>query len=134
MFWSSSEVQEMGGALMDYMPPAEVARLIREKVVMATSTLECTVPGEVVKKAGTPMFNFIAYGEEANFVQPPRPQDPKVAWEQQWAAKVRFKSTASLLMGEGGEGRPQRAREERPGQQQAPAARRTGAGPRSPIR
>jgi hypothetical protein len=117
VLWSSSEVQEMGGGLMDYIPPAEVARLIREKVVMPTSTLECTVPGEVVKKAGTPMFNFIAYGEEANFVQPPRPQDPKVAWEQKWTAKVRFKSTASLLMGEGGEGRPQRAREERPQQQ-----------------
>ena len=114
VMWSSSEVQEMGGGLMDYIPPAEVARLIREKVVMPTSTLECTVPGEVVKKAGTPMFNFIAYGEEANFVQPPRPQDPKVAWEQKWTAKARFKSTASLLIGEGGEGRPQRARQERP--------------------
>lgn len=100
VFWSSSELQEMGGALMDYLPPAEVARLIREKVVMAPGTVECTVPGEVVKKAGTPFFNFIAYGEEANFVQPPRPQDPKVAWEQRWAAKVRFKSTASLLLGE----------------------------------
>lgn len=100
VFWSSSEVQEMGSALMDYLPPAEVARLIREKVVMEQKTVECTVPGEVVKKAGTPIFNFIAYGEEANFVQPPRPQDPKVAWQQRWAAKVRFKSTASLLLGE----------------------------------
>lgn len=100
VFWSSSEVQEMGSALMDYLPPAEVARLIREKVVMEPKTVECTVPGEVVKKAGTPFLNFIAYGEEANFVQPPRPQDPKVAWEQRWAAKVRFKSTASLLLGE----------------------------------
>jgi hypothetical protein len=85
---------------MDYLPPAEVARLIREKVVMEPKTVECTVPGEVVQKAGTPFFNFIAYGEEANFVQPPRPQDPKVAWEQRWAAKVRFKSTASLMLGE----------------------------------
>lgn len=100
VFWSSSEVQEMGSALMDYLPPAEVARLIREKVVMEQKSVECTVPGEVVKKAGTPIFNFIAYGEEANFVQPPRPQDPKVAWQQRWAAKVRFKSTASLLLGE----------------------------------
>jgi len=100
VFWSSSEAQEMGSALMDYLPPAEVARLIREKVVMEPQAVECTVPGEVVQKAGTPFVNFIAYGEEANFVQPPRPQDPKVAWEQRWAAKVRFKSTASLLLGE----------------------------------
>ena len=103
VFWSSSELQEMGGALMDYLPPAEVARLIREKVVMEPRTLECTVPGEVVKKAGTPMFNFIAYGEEANFAQPPRPADPKIAWEPLWAVKVRFKSTALLLLGEHGE-------------------------------
>jgi hypothetical protein len=102
VFWSSSELQEMGSALMDYLPPAEVARLVREKVVMEPKTVECTVPGEVVKKAGTPFLNFIAYGEEANFVQPPRPQDPKVAWEPRWAAKVRFKSTGSLLLGEQG--------------------------------
>jgi hypothetical protein len=101
VFWSSSEVQEMGSALMDYLPPAEVARLVREKVVMPAATLECAVPGEVVQKAGTPMFNFIAYGDEANFAQPPRPQDPRVPWEPKWAAKVRFKSTASLLLGEG---------------------------------
>jgi hypothetical protein len=101
VFWSSSEVQEMGSALMDYLPPAEVARLVREKVVLEPTTVECTVPGEVVRKAGAPFLNFIAYGEEANFVQPPRPKDPKVAWEQVWTAKVRFKSTASLLLGEG---------------------------------
>jgi hypothetical protein len=114
VFWSSSEVQEMGGALMDYLPPAEVARLVREKVVLPPHTLACAVPGEVLKKAGTPMLNFIAYGDEANFAQPPRPQDPKVAWEPKWAAKVRFKSTASLLMGEQAERQETR-------QQRAPA-------------
>ncbi len=36
--WSSSEVQEMGQVLMDYLPPAEVERLIREKVVMPPQT------------------------------------------------------------------------------------------------
>lgn len=106
IFWSSSDVQESGGMLMDYVPPAEVARLIREKVVMPPQTTECTVPAEVVKKSGTPFLNFIAYGPEANFAQPPRPQDP------QWAVKVRFKSTASTLLGDAGEsrgGRSQRA-------------------------
>ena len=101
VMWSSSEVQEMGGMLMDYVPPAEVARLIREKVILPPATVECIVPGEVVKKAGSPFLNFIAYGPEANFVQPPRPADPKVPWEQQWIAKARFKSTGGLMMGEG---------------------------------
>ena len=105
VFWSSSEVQEMGGTLMDWLPPAEVARLIREKVVLPPSSTECTVPGEVVRKAGTPMVNFIAYGEEANFVHPPRPANPKLAWEQQWTVKVRFKATGGLLLGDAGEPR-----------------------------
>jgi hypothetical protein len=113
VMWSSSEVQEMGGALMGYVPPSEVARLIREKVVLAPSVTDCTVPGEVVKRAGgSPFLNFIAYGPEANFVHPPRPADPRQPWEQIWAVKVRFKSTASTLLGEaGGAGgrRPARA-------------------------
>ncbi len=131
VFWSSSEVQEMGGALMDYLPPAEVARLAREKVLLPPQAVECTVPGEVVKKAGTPMLSFIAYGEEANFAQPPRPQDPKVAWEPRWAAKVRFKSTASLLLGEEAS-RPQDARQER--RQEAPAPQAKPAATPDPLK
>jgi len=108
VFWSSSEVQEMGSALMDYLPPAEVARLIREDVVMDARIVECTVPPEVAKKAGTPMFSFIAYGEEANFAYPPRPRDPRTPWEPFWTAKVRFKSTASLMLGENRSGQESR--------------------------
>ena len=101
IMWSSSEVQEMGGALLDYVPPAEVARLIREKVVMPPQTTDCTVPGQVVKELGTGFLRFVAYGDELNLVQPPRPQDPKQPWEQIWAVKVRLKSTAGLLLAEG---------------------------------
>ncbi len=121
VMWSSSELQEMGGALMNYVPPAEVARLVREKIVLAPSITDCTVPAEVVKRAGgSPFFNFIAYGPEANFAQPPRPTDPKQAWEPLWTVKVRFKSTASTLLGEssGGGRRPARTQ----GPSQAPAS------------
>ncbi len=118
VFWSSSEVQEMGSALMDYLPPSEVARLIRERVVMEPRTVECTVPREVAAKAGTPMFSFIAYGEEANFAHPPRPRDPRAPWAPFWTAKVRFKSTASIVLGESaGQGR-RRARQESQQQEQ----------------
>jgi hypothetical protein len=120
--WSSSESQEMGGMLMNYIAPTEVARLIREKVVLAPSVTECTVPAEVVKQAGgTPFLNFIAYGPEANFAQPPRPQDPKQAWEPLWAVKVRFKSTASTLLGDASEGGGRR-----PARTQAPAGGEAG--------
>jgi hypothetical protein len=117
VFWSSSEVQEMGSMLMSYVPPGEVARLIREKVVLAPSVTECTVPAEVLKRAGgAMMLHFIAYGPEANFAHPPRPQDPKQPWEPLWAVKARFKSTASTLLGEesaASERRAGRPREER---------------------
>ena len=124
VMWSSSEVQEMGQALMDYIPPPEVERLIREKIVMSTQTTECTVPAGIFKGDGS-MFNFIAYGDELNLVHPPRPKDPKQAWEQVWAVKLRLKSTAmATLADEEGGGRRARpgTRERNPS-----AARQRGA-------
>ncbi len=106
--WSSSEVQEMGQALMDYIPPAEVERLIREKVVMPSQTTDCTVPAGIFKSEAS-MLNFIAYGNELNLVHPPRPADPKVSWEQEWAVKLRLKSTAMTMLSES-EGGGRRAR------------------------
>ena len=97
--WSSSEVQEMGQGLMDYIPPAEVARLIREKVVMPPQTTECAVPAGIFKSDAS-MLNFIAYGNELNLVHPPRPKDPKQTWEQEWAVKLRLKSTAMTMLAE----------------------------------
>lgn len=99
VMWSSSEVQVMGQALMDYIAPAEVERLIREKIVMPRQTTDCTVPAGIFKGEGS-MFNFIAYGDELNLVHPPRPKDPKQVWEQVWAVKVRLKSTAMTLLAE----------------------------------
>ncbi|MGZ8202887.1 MAG: hypothetical protein ACXWUB_06525 [Burkholderiales bacterium] len=108
VMWSSSEVQEMGHALMDYLPPAEVQRLVRDKVVMAQQTTECTVPAGFFKNEGA-MFNFIAYGEELNVVHPPRPKDPRQVWEQQYAVKLRLKSTGMTMLSEGGMGGRARA-------------------------
>jgi hypothetical protein len=102
VFWSSSNSREFGELLMTWLPPAEVARLVREKVVLAPSVTECTVPSQFVAAAPSAFLRFIAYGEEANFAHPPRPQDPKTAWNPEWAVKVRLKSTASALLGEEG--------------------------------
>ena len=101
VMWSSSEIAETGGALFGYVPPNEVARLIREKVVMPPQTTECTVPGRVVKEMGAPFLRFIAYGDELNLVHPPRPADPAQPWEQIWAVKVRRMSTAGMILAEG---------------------------------
>jgi hypothetical protein len=117
VFWSSSEAQEMGGMLMDYLPPAEVARLVREKVVLAPQVTECAVPAEVIKAAPAAILNFIAYGDELNVVHPPRPHDATRTWEQVYAVKVRLKSTGTLMLAEGGmaEGRGSRRAAEQPG-------------------
>lgn len=124
--WSSSEVQEMGQALLDYIAPAEVERLIREKVVMPPQTTECAVPSGMFKGEGA-MLNFIAYGNELNLIHPPRPADPKVTWEQEWAVKLRLKSTAMTMLAEreGGGRRGRGASRERPAEQAAqPPSRR----------
>jgi hypothetical protein len=125
--WSSSEVQEMGQQLMDYIPPAEVERLIREKVVMPPQITECTVPAGIFKSDAS-MLRFIAYGNELNLVHPPRPTDPKVTWEQEWALKLRLKSTAMTMLAEreGGARRPRsssRERERAPDQAAQPQPR-----------
>ncbi len=136
VMWSSSEVQEMGGALMGFVPPAEVARLIREKVVMPPQTTECTVPGQVVKELGHGFLRFVAYGDELNLVHPPRPQDTKQPWEPVWAVKVRLKSTSGLMLAEGmggmsGEagGRAQR----RPARQSETSSQTQQQGSESPV-
>lgn len=119
VFWSSSEVQEMGGSLLDYVPPSEAARLIRERVVMSPQTTECTVPAEVAK-GGTGMVQFIAYGPEANFAHPPRPADPRAVWAPEWAVKVRYKSTGMAMLGAQERGGA-RGRQTTRGQPDAPA-------------
>jgi len=100
VMWSSSEVQVMGQVLMDYLAPAEVARLIRDRVVLAPQTNECQVPAGIFRGDGS-MFNFIAYGDELNLVQPGPPRDPRQVWEQTWAMKLRLKSTAMALLSDG---------------------------------
>ena len=138
IFWSSSEVQTWGWELMDWIAPGEVTRLIREKVVLSPQTTECTVPAEIVKKSGTPMAMFTAYGPEANFGFPARPKDPE------WYAKVRFKSTASVILGdaEGGSrgrgrqraGQPsQQSNDQSAGQQQQQQQQQQPAAPASPV-
>lgn len=137
VFWTSSEVQEMGGSLFDYLSNAEVARLVREKVVMSPQTTECAVPAEAAKDmGGMPMLRFVAYGEELNFVHPPRPQDPRQPWLQEWAVKVRNRSVLMAPLAEGMGGMMDaRQRPSRPGRAEpptAPAAGDTAAGTAPP--
>jgi hypothetical protein len=56
------------------------------------------VPAGVFPGEGA-MLRMVAYGNELNLVHPPRPTDPRVPWEPQWAAKVRVKSMTMAMLG-----------------------------------
>ena len=99
VMWNSSELQDMGGGLMSYLSPGTVHKYIKEKVVLPPDVTSCTIPKGIFKTAEGAVLNFIAYGNEANFAQPPKPSDPKAPWNPIWTAKVRVKSTGMLPLG-----------------------------------
>ena len=99
VLWTSSAAQASAFAGMDYLPPAEAARLVAAKTLLAPQTTSCTVPKEVVDAAPHAIVQLVAYGPEANFVHPARPADPKVAWNKEWQVKVRYRSATGGMLG-----------------------------------
>lgn len=105
IWWTSSARQEFGGALTDWIAPATVSRLIGEKVVMPPTQTQCQIPAEVKRAGGKfMMLSMYAYGPEANFAFPPRPANPKIAWNPEWTARVRYRSTTTKMVGMPGMG------------------------------
>jgi hypothetical protein len=99
VWWSSSSAREFGGGLWDWLPPETVRNLVNQKVVMPPTQTSCTVPAEV--KAAAPdmmMGTLYAYGPQADFVYPPRPANPATPWNQEWTARVRYRSHTMLMM------------------------------------
>jgi hypothetical protein len=99
VMWSSSATPAFMGAVMDYLPPAEVRRLIAARAVLPPRTSECIIPSEVMQHGGVGMLSMIAYGDEVNFADPPRPANPKAPWNLKWTVKVRYKSTTGAMIG-----------------------------------
>ncbi|MFT3953335.1 MAG: hypothetical protein QM722_02680 [Piscinibacter sp.] len=98
VIWTSSELPDTGFGLLDYQPNASIDRWVKEKVLLPAGATGCTVPKGVLPAEGG-MLRAIAYGSELNLAHPPRPADPKAPWEPVWAAKLRVKSVASLMLG-----------------------------------
>jgi hypothetical protein len=97
VFWTSSEEPETGQGLVDYQTNPAVDRWLKEKVLLAPSTTRCAVPKGIFGEGA--MLRMIAYGTELNLAHPPRPTDPKIPWEPDWAVKVRVKSVANAMLG-----------------------------------
>jgi hypothetical protein len=111
VWWASSKQQAFGGPLWDWISPAGVRKLIAAGTVMPPEQRDCTVPAEVIKASGEGlMISLQAYGPQADFAYPPRPADTRKAWNPEWIARVRFRSSTMLIpgmegMGMGGMGR-----------------------------
>ena len=99
IIWSSSEVPEAGVGLMDYLSPANIERWTADRVLLPASATQCAVPRGIFAGADGAMARMIAYGQELILVHPPRPADPRVAWEQEWVVRARVKSTLMTILG-----------------------------------
>jgi hypothetical protein len=95
-------VPDSGLGLVDYQTNPAVDRWLKDKVLLAPATTSCDVPKGIFGE-GTDesmgMLRMIAYGSELNLAHPPRPADPNIAWEPEWAVKVRVKSVTSAVLG-----------------------------------
>lgn len=102
VMWSSSATRQFGGGLADWLSPSQVASLVRDKTVLAPTAKNCTIPVEV--NSAAPDFRFgtlTAFGPEEDFSYPPRPADPKAAWNLEWTARIRHRSTTSWMQMQG---------------------------------
>ncbi len=103
VLWSSSETADAGMGVVDYLPNATVDKWIREKVLLPASATSCAMPGGIFTgsdgEAAGGMLRMIAYGKESHIAWPPKPADPKAAWDPEWNVRVRTKSTAMAMLG-----------------------------------
>lgn len=121
VMWTSSAGRQFGGGLSDWLSPGQVAALVRDRTVMPPATTSCMVPAEV--RSAAPDFRFgtlTAFGPQEDFAFPPRPADPKAAWNLEWTARIRHRSTTTWMdmPGMGGMGAIDDAAERQPPQQQ----------------
>jgi len=103
VMWSSAETPDTGMGLFDYLAPATIDRWLKERVLLSPETTQCAIPQGIFAGGGrdaTPMLRMMAYGGESTIVHPPRPADPKAAWEPEWSVRVRVKSHTMAMLGE----------------------------------
>ena len=130
--WTSSDIPVSFGQVPDILSPSDLERLIRQGVVLPATTTRCPIPGAVQTAAPQSMLRVIAFGGEANFSYPPRPTNPREAWNIEHVVKVRYTSGVSTILGMdmsdlGGDEGPARGRE-------APGSRQPAPNPADAVR
>jgi hypothetical protein len=102
VLWSSAETGDTGMGLFDYLPNTTIERWVREAVLLKPETTACAVPKGIFAGSQGAMARMMAYGGESHFAHPPRPADPKAAWEPEWSVRVRVKASTMAMLGEEG--------------------------------
>ena len=97
--WTSSELPDSGFGLVDYQTNKSVDQWLKDKVLLQPAASSCNIPKGIFGEGSGGMLRMIAYGTELNLAHPPRPTDPKLAWEPDWAVKVRVKSVVFTMLG-----------------------------------
>jgi len=101
VMWTSSQIQtSFMGMAPEYLTPNDIDRLLDRKALLPGSSTSCTVPAEVSGAIEGGMFNLTAYGEDSNMSYPPRPTDPKLAWNIQWETKIRYRTATGGILGQ----------------------------------
>lgn len=103
IIWSSSEEPDPGWGLMTYLSPANIEKFLKERVILPPGTQQCAIPKGAFAGVEGGMVNMIAYGPELNLAHPPRPPKADAAWQPDWVARVRVKSTGMTMLGMGDE-------------------------------
>lgn len=94
--WVSSEQQDMGYGLVNYLEPKLIGQYLKQKVVLPTSTQSCTMPAGIFKDSDMVNISMIAYGPELNISYPDTKDKKKIEWDM----RLRNKSVAvTMLMG-----------------------------------
>ena len=92
LVWTSAK-KAMAFPNMDYLAPSQVKELVESGAALPPTANECTVPAEVIQASPAGMVMIIGYGPETFFSD--KPKAPT------WTTRVRYKTTASLMLGMG---------------------------------
>jgi len=102
VIWTSSATRQFGGGLSDWLSPAQVAALVRDRTVLPPTATNCLIPAEV--KRAMPDFSagtLTAFGPEEDFSYPPRPASAAVPWRLEWTARIRHRSVTNWIEAQG---------------------------------
>lgn len=103
--WSSADVAGAGSDLHAFLTGSFIDKWLKQKVLLPSTATSCMIPKGIF--AGTSggqgsmpgMLMMTAYGPESWITYPPKPVNPKEAWNPEWSVRLRAKSTATAILG-----------------------------------